>query len=585
MTGIAGFLDWKSYGDEQKETLLSMTRVLSHRLIGADKTLEFGDSKVALTAGSIWSSGDVTVAVEGYLYNHKELRKELSDCGQRFESDGVAELVQNAYLYWGDSFIERLYGAFALVLWDAREQRLILGRDQIGIKPLYYAHREGTVVFGSETKAILQHSLVTREVDARGLSEMLMKGPFISPGQALFRDVHEILPGHIIFFTPSGKRDVSYWDVKSHPHEDSVEDTIEKLREMLERNLGTLHDMGLASSAVLSGGLDSSGLIGMMCKATGNNFQTFSGNTPESLAEVALEELDTPWVRRVAEVLGIENEELLVGTPEIFEHLDASRRALDMPTIAKYETLFYLVLRRVRERQNHSVVIGDAPDELFGSLKWFYDQSTWNESIFPWINPKSAILASGDLLRSIRAEEIQRDMCRDYLRQVPHLDGATPEQARLREIFYLSLKDYLPFVLRHDDRLGMSANLQVSLPFCDPRMAQYVWNIPWEMKNHGGREKGILREVFRSVLPDDVVYRRKSNVPVVFNRNYSDYLHREYERILQDAQSPIYDLIDRNKIRELLDSKIIYEDRFIRWRFDYYLQIEHWMNEYKVVLR
>lgn len=585
MTGIAGFLSWKSYGEAEKETLWAMTNVLSHRLLGTDETVAFYDEEVALTAGEIWSSNGVTVTIEGYLYNFKELRNELSSASYRFESAGLAEVLHHAYLHWGDTFIERLYGAFSLVIWDAREQRLLVGRDQIGVKPFYFADCNGTVVFGSEPKALLQHPLVTREVDAFGLSEMLLKGPFISAGQALFRDVQEVLPGQLVIFTPNGKREVAYWDVQTYQHEDSVDVTIEKLREMLEGNLSSLHEMGLASSAVLSGGLDSSGLIGMMCKTSGNSFQTFSGNTPESLAEVALEELDTPWVRRVAAVLGIENEELLVGTPEIFEHLDVSRRALDYPTIAKYETLFYLVLRRVRERENRSVVIGDAPDELFGSLKWFYDRAAWDETIVPWVSPKSGILASGDVLKSIRAEELQRERYRDLLSRVPHLEGATPEEARLREIFYLSLKDYLPFVLRHDDRFGMKNNLHVSLPFCDPRLAQYVWNIPWEMKNHGGREKGILREVFRHVLPDDVVYRRKSNVPVVFNRNYCDYLHREFERILQDPQSPLYELIDRNKTRELLDSKIIYEDRFIRYRFDYYLQIEHWINEYKVVLR
>ncbi|MGZ6530123.1 MAG: asparagine synthetase B family protein, partial [Tumebacillaceae bacterium] len=386
MTGIAGFLDWKGTNLERTRTLDAMTSVLTHRRLGSDDTVEFVDAQVSLTTGLLWSEHDVTVAVEGYLYNRDELRKELSSAGHAFNSAGLAEVLQKAYLHWGDSFVERLYGAFAFALWDAREQRLLVGRDQIGIKPIYVAECAGTVVFGSETKAVLEHPLVTRDVDAAGLTELLVKGPCFSPGQAVFRDVQELLPGHMMIFTPNGRKDTRYWDVESYEHEDSVDTTIDKLRAMLESNMAQLAEQNLSSSAILSGGLDSSGLIAMMCQASGNDLITYSGNTPESLAQVALEELDTPWVRRVAEYLGITNEEIMVEASAIFESLHQPRRALDLPLNAKYDTLFFVVLKRIAEQQHRSVVIGDAPDELFGSLKWFYDQSAWDDSPFPWIN-------------------------------------------------------------------------------------------------------------------------------------------------------------------------------------------------------
>jgi asparagine synthase (glutamine-hydrolysing) len=582
MTGIAGFHDWKRDVQEQKATLLAMTKALSHRQIGSHETVQFADKHLILTAGDVWSAKHVTVAVEGFLYNHQEIAKELFSCGYRFATDGLSELMQTSYLHWGDAFAERLYGAFAFVLCDSCEQKLLFGRDQLGVKPLYLAERDGVVAFGSEIKALLEHPIVTREVDAAGLSEVLLKGPWFTPGQALFRDVQEVKPGHIVRFTPSGKKEIRYWNVESHPHEDSFEETTVKLREMLERNVLHLKGIGLSNTSILSGGLDSSGLIAMICHKLGNEYKTFSGNTPESLEDDLYEERDAPWVKRVMEYLGNPNEEVMVDLDAIMESYHQSRQAQDMPTNANYDLMIYRVFRRIRERGNLSVMVGEGSDELFGTHPWFFEKSLLNAPTFPW-NPQGSLLASPDVLRSIRAEEYLQDNYRAYLRDVPKMAGESPEDARRREFLYLALKEYLPTILRRNDRLAMRLNMEVSIPFADPRFAQYVWNIPWETKNYGGRTKGVLREAFRTLLPDNVVDRKKGSNPLRFNKKYADYLHAEYEHLFTDPHQHVYDLVDRKKIQELIDSKLIYENKYIRFRFDYYLQINHWLREYNVV--
>ncbi|MGZ4163914.1 MAG: asparagine synthase (glutamine-hydrolyzing) [Tumebacillaceae bacterium] len=585
MTGIAGFHNWNSSLQEKHETLVSMTKILSHRRVGTDQLHEFADAHVMMTTGSLRSSDGITVAVEGFFYNHAELRQELTASGFRLVNDEVADLVQAAYLHWGDAFVERLYGAFAIVLWDEREQRLLLGRDQLGVKPLHFAERQGTVVFGSEIKALLLHPLVTREVDAIGLTEIMCKAPNFSPGQALFRDVQEVKPGHLVIFTPNGSKHVTYWEVESHRHEDSVEETMDKLHDMVESNVLHLKEIGLAQTSILSGGLDSSGLIAMVCRTHGPDYKTYSGNTPECLESDGFEDRDAPWVDRVAAFLGNPNEEVMVDYAAIMESKDRSRSSQDMPTLANYDTMIYRVFKRIRERGNLSVLLGEGSDELFGTHAWFYEPELINQPFTPWNNKYTSILASPDLLRNIKADEYMKDNYQDFLRRVPRLAEDTPVEARLREIFYLSLKEYLPTILRRNDRMSMSQNLNASIPFADPRFAQYVWNIPWEMKNQGGRTKGILRESFRRLLPDNVVYRRKGVNPLVFSDRYSDFLSAEFEQLLQDPQAPVFDLVDREKIRELLDSKIIYRDKYVRFRFDYFLQINQWLREYNVVLK
>ncbi|MGZ4031219.1 MAG: asparagine synthase (glutamine-hydrolyzing) [Tumebacillaceae bacterium] len=586
MTGIAGIHNWKRETAAQQETIVAMTNALSHRRIGVDETLAFTDANLSLTAGALWTENGVTVAVEGFLYNHEEIGRELASAGYRLKENGLAEVMVGAYLQWGDAFAERLYGAFAFVLWDVREQKLLLGRDQLGIKPLYFAELSGEIVIGSEIKAVLEHPQVTRDMDSTGLIEMLALGQHYTPGLTLFRDVQEVKAGHIVVCTPNGSKSVGYWDVTCAPHEDSFGETVEKLHDMLDANVRRLVQLNLSETSILSGGLDSSGMIAMAVRARGNDYKTFSGNTPESYENVTdPEERDSHWVIRVADYLGITNEEVLVNSKVRTEALARYRRAFDLPSIGQYDNQFYHVFQGAREQGYRSMLVGEAADELIGSLTWFRNQQALDRQNLPWFRPANTRLASGDVLNSLRVEEYVQDRYADHMRRTPRMAGESAEDTRLREMLYLTIKGYLPTIFRRNDRLAMSLNMNVSMPFADPRFAQYAYNMPWEMKNHGGRMKGVLRESFRPLLPEDVVYRKKSDDPMVFSSAFADQLHDEYEQLLQDSNAPLYDLIDRNEVRKLLDAKEMHEDLMLRWRFDYYLQANHWMRDYKVTLR
>ncbi|KEO82320.1 asparagine synthase (glutamine-hydrolyzing) [Tumebacillus flagellatus] len=580
MTGLTGFLDWKQRIAQPRELLRSMSQPL-------DVVHTHYDAHAAMASSSLAGSDGVTVAVWGYLYNQEELTRDLQSAGHRFQGRELPELFHTAFLHWGDSFVERLAGAFAFAIWDAREQRLLLGRDHIGMKNLYVSDRGDSLAFGTEIKMVLEHPDVTRNVAADGLIELLAKGPYFSPGQAVFADVRELLPGHLLICTPHGTRTHPYWNVQSRPHEHSIEETVHNIDSLLQSHVIQWGNLPTPPTVILSGGLDSSGLTAMMHRFFGHkhpDWKSFSGNTKETYNVENAEDMDFTWVKRVAEHLGMQDEEFLFDLDALWEINHIPRRAHDLPTEAKYEASTYQIYRKIGE-QYSVIVSGEGSDEMFASMYWFYRDRQAGDPKFPWLAPQTSILASPALLETLQASDYLHECGLRHLREVPTLPGEDEPNRRMRELAYFTLKEYLPYNMRHNERMAAAAGVQLRMPFVDPRLAQYAWNIPWEMKNHNDQPKGILRRTFRNYLPDFIVDRKKSNVPMVFQSSYPKRLHEAAEAILRDPQAPLYDLIDREHLRKILDEKTIERDMYMRWRLDYYLQIDSWMREYRVQLR
>jgi asparagine synthase (glutamine-hydrolysing) len=507
------------------------------------------------------------VTCAGYLQNAGELRRELEVCGVRSEVlDDMEGLVLAAYREWGLACVERFRGAFAFVLRDPAERRLVMGRDPLGLKSLYFAECGGTVAYGSTVQDVLAHPAVPREIDSTGVAELLAMGPYFSPNHAVLRGMEEVPAAHLVVLSPEGSRRHRYWQLTSVPHTDDAQTTIERLREMLTSNVRTHLDAAVPATVILSGGLDSSGLTALAAKARAG-LQTFSINTPESLAQTDVEGLDAPWVWKVAEALGIENREVVVGTPEVLQ----AALELDLPGQNEFDSMHYLVYRHLA--QTHRIaLLGEGSDEMFGSLPWFTNANR-DRATFPWVHP---------FLHKICTEELQygedyaRERYQEALRQAPPLAGESAEQARLREVTFLTLQHYLPYLTRRTERLTQAAGVEARMPFCDPQLIQYAWNLPWELKNYGGQKKGVLREVFRSCLPDEVVDRKKSNAPVVFSPAYTSCLRAQVEAMLDDPAAPLRDLLERSQVRDLAGT--MERDLFWRFRLDYLVGVNAWLR-------
>jgi asparagine synthase (glutamine-hydrolysing) len=503
------------------------------------------------------------ITYSGEVYNFRDQRDELRAAGHRLRTESDTEVVLRAYLEWGEAFVDRLNGMFAFAIWDTRTEELLLVRDRIGIKPLYYYPLPDGVLFGSEPKAILAHPQAEAVVDADGLREMftIVK----TPGHAVFRGMFEVRPGSVVRVSRTGIVRRTYWRLASHRHEDDVDTTVQTVRALLEDIVDRQLIADVPVGALLSGGLDSSAVTALAARLRDGSAKPppafsvdFVGHDERFRANVQWEDPDTPFAVEVAAHVGAEHVHVLLDNHDILAERtrEAALRAQDLPiSTGDMEYSLYLLCRAVKERVTVALS-GEAADELFGGYTWFHDREAVHGHTFPWHHPFEkaggigALRAAGLWDRLRLGDYIARRYA-EALDEVPRLPGERGLEARMREVSYLNLTRWENFLLDRKDRLSMAAGLEVRVPFCDHRLVEYVFNTPWWMKRFDGREKSLLRAAMRDVLPESVLARKKNPYPSTQDGKYEMALRARVEK-LRAPGSPVLRLVPAERIQALL---------------------------------
>ncbi|GGO08932.1 asparagine synthetase B [Microbispora rosea subsp. aerata] len=545
------------------------------------------------------AGGEVVAALtySGEAYNFRELRAELERRGHRFRTRSDTEVVLEAYLEWGEDFVSRLNGMYAFAVWDARREELLLVRDRMGIKPLYYYPTPHGVLFGSEPKAILANPLAERVVDADGLREILA---FVkTPECAVFRGMYEVRPGQVVKVRREGLSKRRYWQLEAREHTDDLPTTVRTVRELLddiiERQL--ISDVPLCT--LLSGGLDSSAVTALAARALAGrgavrsfsvDFAGYSENfQPDDMRDTP----DTPYVHDVVRHVGSDHADIVLNSADLMDPgvRAAVLRARDLPLgIGDMDSSLYLLFKAIR---GHSTVAlsGESADEVFGGYRWFHDPRAINSGTFPWLAMPSqtGLFTRGEFLN----EELQRkldisayraDSYQRALAEVPRLPGETGVEKRMREISYLHLTRFVQILLDRKDRMSMAVGLEVRVPFCDHRLVEYVFNAPWSMKTFDGHEKSLLRAATADVLPRSVVERRKVPYPSTQDPAYERALRAEVTRVL-DGDPAIGCVIDTGKVRKLLDQPMgAVSLQGARASLESILQMNAWLDAYGIRL-
>lgn len=617
MCGITGWIDWRRQADAMAVALKSMTATLGRR--GPDDTgiWQSGSCGLGHTRLSVMdpangrqpmtrSVGSRTYAIvyNGELYNAAELRAQLRQLGWDFQTSCDTEVLLVSYIEWGEACVYRLNGIFAFAVWDDAAQSVFLARDRLGVKPLFYAHRGEELMFASEPKAILAHPSFPAEVDAEGLAEVFALGPARTPGHGVYRGMRELKPGHAMRFDRGGLTpQTPYWRLESRPHEEDAAATALRIRELLEDTVARQLISDVPICTMLSGGVDSSALTAFAARslqaAGGGELHTFSvdyvGNDKNFRASAFQPNADAPWIKRMSEYLGSHHHNITFDTPELIDALRHSVLARDLPGMADIDGSLYLFCREIKKHATVSIS-GEAADEIFGGYPWFHRADMLGADTFPWSLHTAARggLLAPELAAAIRPEAYARTRYEQALAEVPRLAGESPQARRMREMSYLNITRFMPTLLDRKDRMSMASGLEVRVPFCDHRLVEYVWNIPWPIKMTGDREKGILREALRDVLPDDVLYRKKSPYPKTHNPNYLSAVQSAVQNILHDESSPLLPLIHRENVERLAASAGANSGPGTPWfgqlmgdpqMLAYLVQVDAWLREYRVSIR
>ncbi|MBF8189388.1 asparagine synthase (glutamine-hydrolyzing) [Nonomuraea sp. K274] len=614
MCGICGWVDFERDLRGARDTAQAMTDTMAcrgpddeglwtapHAAIGHRRLaiIDLAGGRQPMIADTD-GRPEAVLTYSGEVYNYQELRAELTARGHRFRTRSDTEVVVRAYVEWGADMAEHLNGMFAFAIWDPRSEELLLVRDRMGIKPLYYYPTPHGVLFGSEPKAILANPLAERVVDADGLRELMA---FVkTPEHGVFRGMYEVRPGQIVRVDRGGVHKRRYWQLQSYEHPDDVDLTVKTVRGLLDDIVARQLISDVPLCTLLSGGLDSSAITALAAKdlreqnlGTVRSFAVdFTGYTENFKPDLSRATPDAPYVHELARHVGAEHADIVLDSAALMDPAvrGAVLRARDLPIgIGDMDTSLYLLFKAIR---GHSTVAlsGESADEVFGGYRWFHDPESVNGGTFPWLVGRNFADHAGmehlfkdDVQRLLDVPGYKDQSYRQAIAEVPRLPGETGHERRMREISYLHLTRFVQILLDRKDRMSMAVGLEVRVPFCDHRLVEYVFNAPWEMKTYDGREKSLLRGAAADVLPESVAQRVKSPYPTTQDPSYERVLRAEARALIQGGEPPCAGLVDLGKAREAVNQPVGPNSALpSRATLERMLQLDAWLKEYDVQL-
>ena len=610
MCGIVGFVNYEKDVSSYKNVLDNMTNTLYKR--GPDETGYYINKHIALGHKRLiiidpeggkqpmvekYSFGEYVLVYNGQIYNFDEIKQSLINQGFEFNTHSDTEVLLKAYIFYGKDVVHHLNGIFSFAIWDAHNEELFLARDHFGVKPLFYTFFDNSFIFASELKAIFEYPNLQKIIDKHGLSELFGIGPAHTPGLTIYKNIFEIKPAHLAVLNKSGFHVERYWKLKSKPYTESFEETCSHLNYLIKDSINKQLYSDVPICTFLSGGLDSSiltKLIGEYRKGNGlSPIPTYSvdylDNDKNFIKSDFQPNSDNYYINLMTENSFSENQKVILDTPDLAEALEDAMIARDMPGMADVDSSLLLFCRQVKKE--HTVTLmGECADEIFGGYPWFFREDSLESGTFPW---SIAIKERQSLLNPEISKEIDINNYINYrynesLNEVEILDCDSEETAQKRRISHLTINWFMQTLLERGDRMGMYSGLEIRVPFCDYRLAEYMWNIPWEIKALNGREKGLLRYVCKDILPQEIIERKKSPYPKTHNPTYLAKVKSMLSEIMSNPNAPINSLLNRQYILEILetDGKSFSRPWFGQLMtgpqlIAYLCQVNMWLERYK----
>lgn len=609
MCGIAGEVSYTNSVIKNKDSFLRMQKVLEPR--GPDQNGIYINDNVALIHSRLcvidienglqpmtckFGENEYTLVYNGELYNTDEVREELKLHGHKFLGHSDTEVVLKAYVEWKDECVNKFNGIFAFAVWDNIEQRLFFARDRIGVKPLFYTVKNNSFIFGSEIKALLEHKFVEPIIDENSIAEIMFIGPGRTPGYGVFKDINEIKPACCGFYNKSGIKIRKYWTLKDREHTDTFEQTVEKVRELVKDSITRQLVSDVPVGTFLSGGLDSSiisSIANTYFKEKGQKLMTFSvtyeDNDKFFKSSKFQPNSDTEYIKKMVEYLGCEHHLIMLNNSELADALYLSVDARDLPGMSDVDSSLLLFCKEIKK---HCTVAlsGECADEIFGGYPWYRDKEIRAINGFPWAQStqyrKSFIK---DDIKLPDAEEYIYSRYKDTLINTSKIENTSTLESRMKEMMKLNLDWFMQTLLDRKDRMSMYNALEVRVPFCDYRIAEYLYSVPWEYKDYNSYEKGLLRKSVEGILPDEVLWRKKSPYPKTHNPEYLSIVSKKLQEIIENSSSPMLSFIKKSELEKLLTS-----NKSEPWygqlmttpqTIAYFIQINYWLEKYKIIIK
>ncbi|QPC46036.1 asparagine synthase (glutamine-hydrolyzing) [Mangrovibacillus cuniculi] len=576
MCGITGWVNFSRPIVQEQSIVSAMTKTLKKRGPDATNTwfsehAAFGHKRLVVVdpeGGTqpmtrMKNGHTYTLCYNGELYNTEDIRKVLLSKGYSFSGHSDTEVLLQSYIEWGEECVQHFNGIFAFAVWDSKKEQLFIGRDRLGVKPLFYLENKDGFFFASEIKAILAHPSVEAAVDRQGLGEMLGLGPSRPPGSGIFKDMKELRPAHALRISREGLKTWRYWNVESREHTDSFQTTVDNVKFLVKDAVTRQLVTDVPLCTFLSGGVDSSAIT-----AIASNYYQEQGRGPLHTYSIDYEgndqffkandfqpNADGYWIDIMSNTFKTNHTRSVITQDQLVENLQESVLVRDLPGMADVDSSLLWFCREIKK----DFVVGlsgECADEIFGGYPWFHREDDFNRNGFPWMRSTKERqgLLRDSWAKKLSLEELVSTQYQQAINETPRLDGESPIEARRREITYLNMIWFMTTLLDRKDRMSMGASLEVRVPFADHRLVEYVWNVPWSFKNHENREKGLLRKALEDILPHEVLYRKKSPYPKTHNPRYTELVTKWLSSILEDKSSVLHEIFDQEKLKNIIET-------------------------------
>ena len=538
-----------------------------------------------------------TIVYNGEIYNTDEVRRELMEMCAVFETNCDTEAVLWGYILFKEKILHKLNGIFAFAVWEKRGRKLFLARDRMGVKPLFYAETDFGLAFSSDINSLLEVPEIPREIDLTGLSEIILMAPGRTPGCGIFRTVKELKRAEYALYDETGLHKQTYWKLKAKPHTDNFEQTAECVRFLVEDAVKRQLVSDVPIGTFLSGGLDSSIISSIAAeefKKQGRTLHTFSldykANDIYFQKSRFQPTSDTEFIDIMARYLGSSSHKTILDTPMLAAALVPAMAARGMAAMGDVDSSMLLFCRDIR-RTVTVALSGECSDEIFGGYPWYRDETIRMSEGFPWAQSTSyrQSFLRDELSELINGREYVDAAYRDTISHADKLLGEPLADSRTREMMLLNIDWFMQNLLDRKDRMSMYSSLEVRVPFCDYRIAEYLYNVPWEYKDHNGYEKGLLRSAVKGYLPDEILWRKKSPYPKTHNPAYFLAVSKMLRKITDDPSSPLLRIVKKSRLMELLEGseagqwygQLMTKPQTIA----FFVQLDAWLRMYNVSVR
>lgn len=502
--------------------------------------------------------GKYVIVYNGEIYNTDEVRNELEGFGYKFDTHCDTEVVLKAYDKWENESVKKLNGIFAYAIYDKKENSLFACRDRIGVKPFFYNKTKNTFSFASKIDTLLCQPYVKSVVDEEGLYEIFMLGPAKTIGKAIFKDICELPPAFCLTYKNGEIKTYPYWKLEAKEFDENEETAAEHtyllVKDSIERQL--VSDVPLAT--FLSGGLDSS-IISKIAsdkyKESGKTLDTYSvdytDNDKYFKKSLFQPNKDSDYIDVISSYIGSNHHNIVLNNVDVANALEEAVIERGVPGFVDIDSSLMLFCKEVKK--DFTVCLsGECADEIFAGYPWYHKKEILFENVFPWArntNIRQRILKNGFLSDG---EEYLQSAYKNTLKNISYLESDDKINKRMREMFVLNLNWFMQTLLARKDNMSMASSLEVRVPFCDYRLVEYAYNMPWNIKALDGREKGILRKAFENDLPKEIAWRKKSPYPKTHNPAYFARVKELLAIALTDKSTPLMDWIDIDNLYLLL---------------------------------